>query len=91
VTTEDTEKPQNYTGANHDSETDGNAANADANGVMAVYVERLCGPEHDNREEVRAGDEGDYKRQPENARLLLQAAWKYRIVCTVDLPEGERD
>jgi hypothetical protein len=59
VASEDAEEPEHDDGTGKDAKADGETTNADANGVMAVDVEGLCWPEHDDREKVGAGDEGD--------------------------------
>lgn len=54
MTPENTEQPQNNTGATHDSESDRDTSDADCNGVMSVDIFGLGGPEHNHREEVGA-------------------------------------
>lgn len=57
---------------------------------MAVHVECLCRPEHEDREEVRARDEGDDEGQAENTRLLAQSLGEHGVLC-VSLPDDEGD
>ena len=58
---------------------------------MAVHVEGFCGPEHDDRKEIRAGDEGDHESQTQGTRLLLQPCRENRVFGTVNFPEGKGD
>lgn len=39
---------------------------------MAVDVERLSGPEHQDGEEIGSADKGDDQRQTQHTRILLQ-------------------
>jgi len=59
IASEYREEPEDNAGTGEDGETDGHAADADADGVVAVDVEGLGGPEEEDGEEVCAGDEGD--------------------------------
>ena len=58
---------------------------------MAINVEGLSGPEHDDGEEVCAGDEGDDQSQGENPRFLLQTRWEHGEFGEFDLPDREGD
>ena len=91
MATEDAEEPEHDTGTSQDTETDGDTTDTDAGGVMAVDVEGLRGPEHDNGEEIGAGDEGDDQCQSEDARFLLQARWKHGELGALDFPDCEGD
>ena len=91
VAAEDAKEPEHDAGTGQDAEADGDTADADAGGVVAVDVEGLCGPEHDDGEEVGAGDEGNDQRQGQNARLLLQAGRKHGEFGKLDFPDGEED
>ena len=86
---EDREEPEHDTGTCEDGEADGETAESDANGVVAVDVEGLRGPEEEDGEEVGARDEGDDERQGEDAGVLLQARWEHGVLRTVDLPDAE--
>lgn len=55
----------------------------------ATYVESLCRPEHQNREEVRAGDEGDDQCETENARLLPQSFGEHWELSSITFPDEE--
>lgn len=57
--------------------------------TMAVHVESLCWPEHQDGEEVGARNESDDQREAENARLLTKALGKHRILRPISLPENE--
>ncbi|KIW47453.1 uncharacterized protein PV06_00148 [Exophiala oligosperma] len=54
VAPEHGQQPQDDAGAREDAETDGDTTDADTDGVVAVDVERLRRPEHDDAEEVGA-------------------------------------
>lgn len=56
---------------------------------MAVHVKCLRWPEHKDREEIGARDEGDDKRETEDARLLAQALGEHGVLCAIGLPEDE--
>lgn len=91
MTSEKTQKPQDYAGATQNPKADGKTAHADVDGVVSIHIERLRRPEHQDGEEVAAGDESDDQRQAQGARLLLQSRWEDRVASAVDLPEAERD
>ena len=59
VASENAEEPEHDDSTSKDAKADGETTDANANGVMTVDVEGLCWPEHDDREKVGAGDEGD--------------------------------
>ena len=52
VASEDAEKPENNAGACKDGEADGNTSNTHLDWVVAVDVEGLSRPEHDDRKEI---------------------------------------
>lgn len=85
------EQPQHDACADEDGEADWHASQADADGVVAVYVEGLGGPEEQHGEEVCAGDEGDNEREEEDAWLFFNAAGKHGVLGAVDFPEDESD
>ena len=58
---------------------------------MTIHIESLSRPEHDDREEVGARDEGDDECESKNPGCLLQAGREHRILCTINLPEAEPD
>ena len=59
IASEDREKPEDDAGTGEDGETDGHAAEAHPDWVVAVDVEGLGRPEEKDGEEVCARDEGD--------------------------------
>ena len=91
MSAEDAEKPQHDARASKDAEANRDAANSNTNGVMAVDVEGLSRPEHEDREEVSTGDEGDDERKTQNARLVSQALGEHGMLCAIGLPKDERD
>lgn len=56
---------------------------------MAINIECLGWPEHNNGEEIGAGNERDNKRKSENARLLLETRGEYGVVCPINFPEAK--
>lgn len=91
MASENAEKPQDHDGTSQDAEANGKTPDTDAGRVMAVHVESLRGPEHDDREEVGARDEGDDQGQGQNARFLLQARWEHGKFGPLDFPNGKGD
>lgn len=91
MTSENAEEPEHNDGTSQDAEANWNTTDTDTGGIMAVDVESLCWPEHDDREEIGAGDEGDDQGQRKNARFLLQARWEHGEFGTLDFPDGESD
>lgn len=89
MASEDAEEPQDHTGTGQDAETDGDTADADASGIVAVDVEGLRGPEHDDGEEVCAGDEGDDESEAEDSGFLLQPVGEHGVRGSVHFPEEE--
>lgn len=86
-TPQQTQQPQNNTGTAQNAQTDGQTAQSDSHGIVVIDVEGLGGPEHDDGEEVGAGDEGDDERQSQRARFLLQPRREDGVFGAVDLPE----
>ena len=62
MTPEHAQEPQDDASTSQNSEANGNATDADTNGVMSVDVESLRRPEHEDREEIGPRDEGDHER-----------------------------
>lgn len=91
VSAEHTQKHKHNASTSHDTKTNSETADADINRVMAVDIERLGWPEHNHREEIGTGDEGDHERQAKSSRFLLQAGREDWIFRSVDLPECEGD
>lgn len=58
---------------------------------MAIDVESFCGPEHDHREEIGPGDEGDEQRKAKSTRLLFDARGEDRVLGAIRFPETEGD
>lgn len=86
---ENAEEPKHDDGPGQNAEGDGETTDTDAGGIMAVDVEGLSRPEHDDREEVGAGDEGDDQSQGQDARILLQASWEHGEFGTFDFPDAQ--
>jgi hypothetical protein len=91
VTTEHRQEPKYDTRTSQDGEADGDTTDTDANGVMPVDVECLRRPEHEDREEIGAGDERDDQCQAEDARILLETLWEHWVLCEVAFPDEESD
>jgi hypothetical protein len=91
VASENAEEPEYDDSTSKDTKTDGDTTDANANRVMTVDVEGLCGPEHDDREEVGTGDEGDDQSQGQDARFLLKTRGEHGIFGTLYFPDGEGD
>ena len=89
VAAEHAEQAEHDAGAGDDGQADGEAADADADGVVAVHVEGLRRPEHDHRDEVGAGDEGDDEGKGEDERFLLQPGWEHGVLGPVKFPGAE--
>lgn len=58
-------------------------SDADTNWIMAVHVECLRGPEHQNGEEVGSTDEGDHQSQAKHSWILLQTLREHGILCNL--------
>ena len=91
VAAEDRQQPENDAGTCQDREANWETTNTNANGIVAINVEGLSRPEHDDGEEVGAGDEGDDQSQGENSRFLLQTRWEHGEFGEFDLPDREGD
>ena len=63
MTLEGGEQPKHDHRSREDAESNGQASNADADGILTVDVEGLGGPEEEDGEEVGARDEGDDERE----------------------------
>jgi hypothetical protein len=87
MTFEDTKEPQDNARASQNSQPDRETSDSDLNWVMAINVESLRWPEHDDGEEIRPGDECDNERKGKDPGFLLQAWWEDGIVGPVYLPE----
>lgn len=88
---EQAQQPQHHAGTRQDTEADRQPSQADSDRVMAVRVVRLRRPEHDEGEEVGAGNEGDDKRQGQGTRGLLQPTGKHGEPGELDLPHDKGD
>lgn len=71
MATENRQEPEYETCTGQNAKSYWQSANAYTDRIVAVDVECLRRPEHDDREEVRSRDGGDDKSQGENARGLL--------------------
>ena len=65
------QRPENDNGTGKNRKSDWDTTDSDADWVMAVDIKGLGWPEHDDREEIGTGDEGDDESEGENARCLL--------------------
>ncbi len=83
------QEPQDDAGAGHDAKAEGEAADADANGIMAVDIEGLRRPEHQSAEEVGTGDKCDDQGQGKDSRFSLQAGREHRIPGAIGFPDAE--
>ena len=58
---------------------------------MAIDVEGLSGPEHQEGEEIGPRDEGDEQCQRQNPRILLQSSWEHGERGKPSFPDEEAD
>ena len=56
---------------------------------MAIDVEGLRGPEHQEGEEIGSRDKCDDECQRQDAGILLQPGREHRVFGSEDLPEPE--
>ena len=91
VTAENRQQPEYDAGTSQDREADWQTTDANTNGVMAVNVESLCGPEHEDGEEVGAADEGDDQCQSQDAWILPQSLWEHRVLGAIRFPDAKGD
>ncbi len=91
MSTEHAQQPKYDASAGQDTESDGDTANAHADWILAVNVERLRGPKHENGEEVCAGDESDDESQGENTRILLETGGEHGEFGKLGFPHTEGD
>jgi hypothetical protein len=89
VTSENAEEPEDNDGTGQNAEADGNTTDTHTGGIVAVDVESLCWPEHDDGKEVGAGDKGDDECQSQNARFLLEASGEHGEFGTLNFPDGK--
>ncbi len=75
----------------HDAEAEGEAADANTNGVVAVDVEGLGGPKQEHREEIGARDEGNDEGQDQIPPRLAETVGQHRVLGAVGLPQTEAD
>ncbi|KAK0888204.1 hypothetical protein LTR57_025553, partial [Friedmanniomyces endolithicus] len=59
------------------------------NWVVAIDVESLSRPEHQNRKEVGSGDEGDDEGQAKDARILSRTLREDGMLRKFGLPQEE--
>ena len=91
MTSENAEKPEHNACASKNAKTDWDSTNTNTSGVVPIDVECLCGPEHDDREEVGAANRSDDQRESKNSGLLLETRRKHWELRTLDLPDGKSD
>lgn len=58
--------------------------------MWSALTESLGRPEHDDGEEIGAGDECDDQSESKNSRCLLESRGEHRMLCSVDFPETKR-
>ena len=81
------QQPQNNDRASQDAKANGKASNTNTYGIVAVDVESLRRPEHDNGEEVGARNKGDDERENKCAWRLLDACWEHGVFGKLCFPE----
>jgi len=59
--------------------------------LVAVHVPGLAGPDHQDREEVGSGDEGDDEGQDQRPGGFAEPSRQHGIRGHVDLPDSEPD
>jgi hypothetical protein len=89
VAAQDAEEPEHNAGPGEDGEAYGDATDTNTNGIMAVDVEGLSGPEHDNGKEAAARDKCDDEGESEDSGFLLQTSWEHGILGSIDFPKAE--
>lgn len=89
--TQSGDQPKDNAGARQDREPYWKSSDADTNWIMAVHIEGLSGPEHEDAEEVGAADEGDDERQGEDAGVLSQTFREHGVLCAIGFPQEETD
>ena len=85
------EEVQRDAGTAHDAEAEGKAADANRNGIVAVDVVGLGGPEQEHREEIGARDEGNDEGQDQVPPRLAQTRGQHGLLGAVCFPETEGD
>lgn len=85
------QQPKNNDGSAENAETDRHPAYPDADGIVAVDVKGLSGPEKQDGEKIGTGDKGDNKGEDKNPRVFLNASRKHRIFGAIHLPEPKGD
>lgn len=58
---------------------------------MAVNVEGLAGPEHEDAKEVGAGYEGDDEGEGEDSRVLLEPSGDHGVFGELGFPDAKGD
>jgi hypothetical protein len=89
MTLKDTKEPQGYASASQDAKGDGKASDANLDRVVAVDIERLCRPEHDDRDEIGTGNKRDDKGENQDARFLLQSRWEDGVLSPINFPKNK--
>lgn len=87
---ENAQQPKYDAGSCQDTESDGETSDAHTDWVMAINIESLGGPEHEDGEEICAGDEGDDESQGESTRILLESRWEHGEFGKLGFPDAER-
>lgn len=86
VPAEDAQQPQYDHGTGEDGKSDGDGSDANACRIMAIYIESLRRPEHDDGEKVGTANGGDDEREDKDSGFLLQPSWEHGMLGTVCLP-----
>ena len=86
---EETKHPKHDDCTRQDTESNWQSSNAYSNRVLAVDIERLCGPEKQDGKEVCAGYEGDDQSKTQDPRTLLQAGWEHGVLGEFGFPDEE--
>jgi hypothetical protein len=91
VASQHRQQPQYDAGTCQDAETDGDSADTNTNRVVSVDVESLRRPEHEDGEEVGAGDERDDERETKDPRFLTQTLGEHWVLRAICFPQDKCD
>ena len=90
MTSEHGQEPENDARTGENGAADGQTTEADVDRIVAVDVERLGGPEHENGEEVGSAHEGDDQRQGEHTGVLAETLGEHGVL-RVAFPDHKGD
>lgn len=85
------QEPQCNKCPGQNSEANRETAEAHPDRILAIDVECLGRPKHDNREKVGSRDERNEQCESQDSRLLLDTRRKDRVFCAVHFPESKGD